>query len=166
MLALQNTSNAKQCWLADDASGDGFIKDTLKWCKSLEEMGSMFGNHQNTIKYWLIVKPKKYEEAMEAFQNAGINLTTEGRRHLFWCWLGIERLPRRLCQQQGKTMGRRGYQAFRIRKLTITSLLCRLDIWIKTSLDLFHVHVARYPRNIMPSRRRINVQFYTIYNRA
>ena len=27
MLTLQNTNNAKQCWLADDASGARFIKD-------------------------------------------------------------------------------------------------------------------------------------------
>ena len=30
MLALQNTSNTKHCWLADDASGAGSIKDLLK----------------------------------------------------------------------------------------------------------------------------------------
>ena len=82
MLALQNTSNAKQCWLADDASGAGFIKDVLKLWQSLEKMGSMFGHHPNAIKCWLIVKPNKYEEAMEAFQNNGINVTTEGRLHL------------------------------------------------------------------------------------
>ena len=27
MLAFQNSSNTKQCWLADDASGAGSIKD-------------------------------------------------------------------------------------------------------------------------------------------
>ena len=82
MLALQNTSNAKQCWLADDASGAGSIKDVLKWWQSPEKMGPMFGYHPNALKCWLIVKPNKYEEAMEAFQNTGINVTTEGRRHL------------------------------------------------------------------------------------
>ena len=82
MLALQNTSNAKQCWLADDASGAGFIKDVFKWWQSLEKMGPMFGYHPNAIKCWLIVKPNKYEEAMEAFKNMGINLTTEGCHHL------------------------------------------------------------------------------------
>ena len=35
MLALHNTSNAKQCWLADDAGGAGFIKDVLKWCRAV-----------------------------------------------------------------------------------------------------------------------------------
>ena len=45
-------------------------------------MGPMFGYHPNALKCWLIVKPNKYEEAMEAFQNTGINVTTEGRRHL------------------------------------------------------------------------------------
>ena len=86
ILALQNTSNTKQCWLADDASGAGSIKDVLKWWQSLEKMGPMFGYHPDALKCWLIVKPNKYEEAMEAFQNTGINVTqlvtTEGRRHL------------------------------------------------------------------------------------
>ena len=81
-LALQNTSNAKQCWLADDASGAGFIKNISKWWQSLEKIGPMFGYHRNAIKCWLIVKPNKYKEAMEAFQNIGVNTCTEGRRHL------------------------------------------------------------------------------------
>ena len=78
MLALKNTSNTKQCWLADDASGAGSIKDVLKWWKSQEKMGPMFGYYPNTLKCWLIVKPNKYEEAMEAFQNTEINVTKEG----------------------------------------------------------------------------------------
>ena len=82
MLALQNTSNIKQCWLGDDASGAESIKDVLKWWQSLEKMGPLFGYQPNALKCWLIVKPNKYEEAMEAFQNTGINVTTEGRRHL------------------------------------------------------------------------------------
>ena len=82
MLALQNTSNTKQCWLADDASGAGFIRDILKMLQSLEKMGPMFGYHPNAIKCWLIVKPNKYEEIMEAFQNTGINVAMEGHRNL------------------------------------------------------------------------------------
>ena len=43
MLALENTSNVKQCWLADDASGAGFIKGVLKWWQSPEKMGPSLG---------------------------------------------------------------------------------------------------------------------------
>ena len=43
MLALQNTSNAEQCWSADDASGAGLIKDVLKWWQSLEKWGLSLG---------------------------------------------------------------------------------------------------------------------------
>ena len=82
MVALQNTTNTKQCWLAYDASGAGSIKVVLKCWQSLEKMGPMFGYHPNALKCWLIVKPNKHEEAIEAFQNTGINVTTEGRRHL------------------------------------------------------------------------------------
>ena len=82
ILALQNTSNTKQRWLTDDASGAGSIRDVLKWWQALEKMGPMFGYHPNPLKCWLIVKRNKYEEAMEAFQNTGINVTIEGRRHL------------------------------------------------------------------------------------
>ena len=64
MLTLQNTSNAKQCWLADDTSGARFIKDIQKWWQSIEKMGSMFGYHTNARKCCLIVKPKKREEAI------------------------------------------------------------------------------------------------------
>ena len=59
MLALQNTSNTKQCWLADDASGAGSIKDVLKWWQSLDKMRPMFGYHPNALKCWLIEKPNK-----------------------------------------------------------------------------------------------------------
>ena len=76
------TFGQKQSWLADDASGAGSIKDVLKWWQPQEKMGPVFGYHPNALKCWLIVKPNKYEEAMEAFQNTGINVTTEGRRHL------------------------------------------------------------------------------------
>ena len=51
-------------------------------------------------------------------------------------------------------MGRRGYQTFRIRRLTTRGLLCHLHIWIKISLDLFHTHLSRYPGIITPSGRR------------
>ena len=43
MLALQNTINTKQCWLADDASRAGSIKDVLKWWQSLEKMDLCLG---------------------------------------------------------------------------------------------------------------------------
>ena len=92
-MTLQNTSNAKQCWLADDASG-AVIDAFKKWWLSLEKIGPMFGHHPKA-KCWLIVKPNKYEEAMEAFQNTAINVTTEGG-----CHLGApvgSRLPRKLC---------------------------------------------------------------------
>ena len=46
------------------------------------ENGTDVGYHPNALKCWLIVKPNKSEEATEAFQNIGINVTTEGRRHL------------------------------------------------------------------------------------
>ena len=165
LLALQNTSNAKQCWLADDESEAGFIKDFLKWWQSPEKMGPMFGYHPNAIKCWLIVQPNKYEEAMEAFQNKGINVTTKGRRTLLWCCLGIERHPRRLYLRQVRTVGRRGYQLSECANSRPKSCFV-VHIWTKISLDLFHAHLARYPGILTTSGRRTSVQFYTIYNRT
>ena len=128
-------------------------------------MGPMFGYHTNAIKCWLIIKPNKFEEAMEAFQNTGINITTEGRRH-HGAALGSRDFLEDYVYEKVKQWIEEVIKLSEFAKLTTTGLLCRLHIWIKISLDLFHAHVARYPGIITPSRRCINVQFCTIYNRA
>ena len=112
-------------------------------------MGPMFGYHPNAIKCWLIVKPNKYEEAMEAFQNKGINVTTEGRRHL-GAALGSREFLEDYVNDKAEQWVEEIIKLSGFASSQPQVLLCRLHIWIKTLLDLRH----------------INVQFYTIYNQA
>ena len=97
---------------------------------------------------------------MEAFQNTGINVTTEGRRHF------------------GAALGSRDFLKNYVNN--------KVEQWVEEVIKLsefadsqpqacfpaytFRLKhrwtIARYPGIIMPSRRRINFQFYTIYNRA
>jgi hypothetical protein len=44
--------------------------------------GTAYGYFPNAEKSWIIVKEGNLEEAKEIFQNTGINITVEGRRHL------------------------------------------------------------------------------------
>ena len=82
MSKLNEASEAVQCWLADDASCGGKVRDTQKWWLFLETVGSKFGYFPKATKCWLIVKPDKFEKAKSAFDGTDINVTCEGRRHL------------------------------------------------------------------------------------
>ena len=82
MSKLNEASEAVQCWLADDASCGGKVRDILKWWLFLKTVGPKFGYFPEATKCWLIVKPDKFEEAKSAFDGTDINVTSEGRRHL------------------------------------------------------------------------------------
>ena len=45
-------------------------------------LGLKFGYLANPNKTWLIVKPEYLQVASEVFHDTGINITSEGRRHL------------------------------------------------------------------------------------
>ena len=80
--ALQCSSNAKQCWFADDASGTGSVEDIKIWWKTLEEYGPELGYYPNAKKCWIVVKPNREDWARKVFEDTSINITTEGHRHL------------------------------------------------------------------------------------
>ena len=48
----------------------------------MREAGPPLGYYPNSKKCWLVVKPKKEGRAKEMFAGSGINITTEGRKHL------------------------------------------------------------------------------------
>ena len=75
-------SSAKQCWYADDATGAGALTDIRKWWDELLAAGPALGYYPNAKKCWLVVKPEKLKEANDVFAGTGINITTEGRKHL------------------------------------------------------------------------------------
>ena len=74
-------SSAKQCWYADDATGAGALTDITKWWNELLAAGPVLGYYPNAKKCWLVVKPEKLKKN-NVFAGTGINITTEGRKHL------------------------------------------------------------------------------------
>ncbi len=74
--------NVKQVWYADDATGAGTCSELRMFWDSLQIHGTGFGYHPNAAKTHLIVKAEHAEKAVEVFAGTGINITTEGKRHL------------------------------------------------------------------------------------
>ena len=76
------SSDAKQCWYADDASGSGSLEAIKQWWNELTEAGPYLGYYPNAKKCWLITKPEKVEGARAIFEGTAINISTQGQRHL------------------------------------------------------------------------------------
>ena len=79
---FHNRSTAKQCWFADDAAGAGPPEEVKQCWDKLREAGPPLGYYSNSKKCWLVVKPEKEGRAKEMFAGIGININTEGRKHL------------------------------------------------------------------------------------
>ena len=79
---LNLSSNIKQFWYADDATGAGSLDELRKWWDGLNEMGPSLGYYPNAKKCWLITKPEKENEAKELFGDTAINISTQGQKHL------------------------------------------------------------------------------------
>ena len=77
-----NRSTVKQCWLADDATGEGPLEEVKQWWDELREAVPPLGYYTNSKKCWLVVKPEKEGRAKEMFAGTGTNITTAGRKHL------------------------------------------------------------------------------------
>ena len=71
----------KQAWYADDATAGGALKQLKQWWDGLAELGPDYGYFPNAIKTWLVIK-EEHLEAQELFQESGVSITTEGKRHL------------------------------------------------------------------------------------
>ena len=89
----------RQAWLADDASAVGLLKHLKLWYEKLVEVGVKYGYYVNANKTWLIVKnPKHLEDATRIFQGTGVNITTEGKRHLGAC-VGSDKFKEEYCTE-------------------------------------------------------------------
>lgn len=78
----QKIPEAKQVWLADDASASGKLNHLNEWYKMLEAEGKSHGYYVNKGKSWLIVKNEEVEtQAKEVFGDS-VKITAEGKRHL------------------------------------------------------------------------------------
>ena len=82
ILLLHNCTTAKQCWFADDATVAGSLEEVKQWWVALVEAGLPLRYYPNSKKCWLVVKPEKEGCTKEMFAGTGINITTEGRKHL------------------------------------------------------------------------------------
>ena len=71
-----------QVWYADDASAGGRASGLREWWDRLQTSGPLFGYYPNPGKTWLVVKPEHRTAAEAHFQGTGVNITTEGQRHL------------------------------------------------------------------------------------
>ena len=73
------SSDAEQCWYADDARSLEAIK---QWWYEPTEAGPNLGYYANAKKCWLITKPKRVEGARVIFEGTAINISTQGQSHL------------------------------------------------------------------------------------
>ena len=72
----------KHAAYADDLAGVGKIKSLKRWWLNLMEYGPKMGYYPEPTKSWLIVKVEHLEEAKRIFNDTGLNITVDGRKHL------------------------------------------------------------------------------------
>ena len=85
---------ATQIWFADDSSAAGKLEDLKLWWDRLKLDGPKYGYFPKPTKTHLIVKsPELVDKASELFGNDGVNITTEGQRHI-GAALGTERFKK------------------------------------------------------------------------
>ena len=94
----------KQVWYVDDAT---------KWWESLQAYGTRYEYHPNASKTHLVVKIEHVARAREMFADTGINITTEGKRHL------------------GAAIGSRSY--------TEEYVACKVEKWSEEIKKLAHI---------------------------
>ena len=79
-LISQTTS---QVSLADDITGARKKLDLRKWWDTIISEGKKFGYYVIESKSWLIIKnPNHLDHAQNIFEDTGIKITCEGKRHL------------------------------------------------------------------------------------
>ncbi len=71
-----------QAWLADDGTIAGKLRRLRAQWDILRELGPDIGYHPNAKKSVLVVKPQFMEKARELFKDTGVQITSEGQRHL------------------------------------------------------------------------------------
>ena len=77
-----STAGTIQSWYADDATSAGFLRRIRTWLSILIDRGSKYGYNINPSKSVLLVKPRFLELARELFANTGVDIRTDGYRHL------------------------------------------------------------------------------------
>ena len=74
--------HAKEAAYADDLTGAGKLNQLKQWFDSIVVNGPKLGYNAEPTKSWLIVKEDKLVEAEAIFADTGVNITTQGKKHL------------------------------------------------------------------------------------
>ena len=74
--------DSKSVWFADDATAGGQLDNLKGWWEGIRDHGPAFGYLPNASKSWLIVKEEALQKAQSIFNESGINITVNGKRHL------------------------------------------------------------------------------------
>ena len=82
LIATTEDQNNKMSAFADDVSESGRLVSLRSWWSNLLQCGPKYGYYPQPSKSWLIVKPDMLEEARTIFEGTGVQITTEGERHL------------------------------------------------------------------------------------
>ena len=81
-LVSQHKQHVKSVAFADDLNGAGRLKNLLEWWKDVCEIGPIIGYYPKPSKSWVVVKPSLLDEATSIFKGTGLNVTSDGKRHL------------------------------------------------------------------------------------
>ena len=79
---LKTCIGVSQSGFADDLSGAGTLVNLKSWWERIVMLGPKIGYYAKASKSWLIVKPHHLEETNDMFKDSGLNITTQGCRHL------------------------------------------------------------------------------------
>ena len=74
--------DVNQVWYADDASGSGQVKRLREWWEVISTQGPRYGYFPNASKTWLVTKKDLLPNAMQAFADTDVQVTTDGRPYL------------------------------------------------------------------------------------
>ena len=77
-----DASTSKQVAYADDLTGGGKLHTLRLWWDAVLQHGPKYGYYAEPSKSWLIVKQENLEEATKIFENSGVKITAQGKRHL------------------------------------------------------------------------------------
>ena len=79
---LIQDEKARQAAYADDLTGSGTLHELKRWWDLVVQYGPFIGYYAKPSKSWLIVKAEYRGEAERIFAGTGLQITTEGQRHL------------------------------------------------------------------------------------
>ena len=80
--SVEKIKDLKQAAFADDLTRAGKLLSLRIWWDIIVDIGRFIGYNAKASKSWLIVKEQYIDLAKLTFKDAGINITSRGKRHL------------------------------------------------------------------------------------